>query len=164
MLDRSVLAVATRLVSGLVTPLVGRACYRRLVALLGRFLSLSSVVETSRRYAVVLVAIVLALTVGGGFFVSQGISIDTDINKLINPNLPWRLQEQRLERAFPQTVDVLAVLVEAQTPDETEDATEALAAKLAAKKDLFKSVRRPDGGNFFRMCRTSPTRSSPPSR
>ncbi len=151
MLDRSVLAVATRLVSGLVTPLVGRARYRRLVALLGRFLSLSSVVETSRRYAVVLVAIVLALTVGGGFFVSQGISIDTDINKLINPNLPWRLQEQRLERAFPQTVDVLAVLVEAQTPDETEDATEALAAKLAAKKDLFKSVRRPDGGNFFKQ-------------
>ena len=79
MLDRSMLAVATRLVSGLVTPLVGRARYRRLVALLGRFLSLSSVVETSRRYAVVLVAIVLALTVGGGFFVSQGISIDTDI-------------------------------------------------------------------------------------
>ena len=42
-------------------------------------------------------------------------------------------------------------VVEAPTPDETDDAAEALAAKLTSETDLFKSVRRPDGGNFFKQ-------------
>ncbi len=112
---------------------------------------IARLVEMSRPQAAVFTAIVLLLAVAGALFAMARLSIDTDINKLINPNLPWRLQEQRLDRAFPQNVDVLAVLVEAQTPDETEDATGALAAKLAADKDLFKSVRRPDGGKFFKQ-------------
>src|SRR5258708_5105909 len=112
---------------------------------------IARLVEMSRPQAAVFTAIVLLLAVAGALFAMARLSIDHDINKLINPNLPWRLQEQRLDRAFPQNVDVLAVLVEAQTPDETEDATGALAAKLAADKDLFKSVRRPDGGKFFKQ-------------
>src|SRR6185437_3192464 len=84
-------------------------------------------------------------------FTMSHISMDTDVGKLINPNLPWRLQQQKLEKAFPQNVDLLAVLVEARTPDEAEDAAAALAKRLAGEKDLFKSVRRPDGGDFFKQ-------------
>ncbi|HET7594014.1 MAG TPA: MMPL family transporter [Stellaceae bacterium] len=113
--------------------------------------AIARLVDMNRAQAAVFTAVLLVLTVAGALFAIGRISIDTDINKLINPNLPWRLQSQRLEEAFPQNVDLLAVLVEAQTPDETEDATAALAARLSAEKDLFKSVRRPDGGNFFKQ-------------
>jgi uncharacterized protein len=113
--------------------------------------AIARLVEMSRLQAAVFTAIVLALAAAGAMFTISRISIDTDVGKLINPNLPWRLQQQKLEKAFPQNVDLLAVLVEARTPDEAEDAASALAARLASETDLFKSVRRPDGGNFFKQ-------------
>ncbi|HEX7970503.1 MAG TPA: hypothetical protein VF502_19950, partial [Stellaceae bacterium] len=112
---------------------------------------IASLVEMSRRHAAALTAVVLLLTVAGAYYASQNISIDTDINKLINPNLPWRQQERKLEKVFPQNVDLLAILVEAETPDQAEDATTALAAKLSADEALFRRVRRPDGGRFFKQ-------------
>src|SRR5690348_6972695 len=113
--------------------------------------AIARLVEMSRLQAAVFTAIVLVLAVVGARFTIANISIDTDVGMLINPNLPWRLQEQKLDRAFPQNVDRLAVVVEAPTPDETEDAAAALAARLAGETDLFKSVRRPDGGDFFKQ-------------
>lgn len=112
---------------------------------------IAALVEMSRRHAVVLTAVLLMLALAGGYYAIRNVSIDTDIGKLINPNLPWRQQEQKLEKAFPQNVDLLAIVVEASTPDQAEDATAALADKLAANPALFRSVRRPDGGRFFRQ-------------
>src|SRR6202140_2975254 len=105
---------------------------------------IARLVERTRLQAAVFTAIVLLLAVAGALFAMARLTIDTDNNKPINPNPPWRLQEHRLEQAFPQNVDLLAALVEAPTPDETEDATAELRARLSAEKDLFKVVRRPD--------------------
>jgi hypothetical protein len=112
---------------------------------------IAGLVEASRRYAGWVVAAFLALAVAGGSFAAHHISIDTNVDKLINPNLPWRQQEAELERAFPQNSDLLAVVIDARTPDQAEDATDALAARLTAANTLFRGVRRPDGGRFFRQ-------------
>jgi hopanoid biosynthesis associated RND transporter like protein HpnN len=108
-------------------------------------------IELSRRYAPAVTAVILLATVAAGFYTADHISIDTDIDKLINPDLPWRKQEKRLETAFPQNVDLLAVVVDAKTPDQAGDAAAALADKLRSETALFRSVRRPDGGQFFRQ-------------
>ncbi len=111
---------------------------------------IAQIVELSRRHAVVVTALVLLLAIVGGVFTAQRISINTDIDKLISPNLPWREEEKELESAFPQNADLLAVVIDADTPDEAEDATAALAARLASETTVFRSVRRPDGGQFFK--------------
>src|SRR6185437_2277683 len=113
--------------------------------------ALARLIQMSRLQAAIFTAIVLGLAAAGALFTMSRISIDTDVGKLINSNLPWRLQQQKLEKAFPQNVDLLAVLVEARTPDEAEDAATALTARLHSETDLFTSVRRPDGGNFFKQ-------------
>src|SRR5262249_50879388 len=41
-------------------------------------------------------------------------------------------------------------VIDGPTPDQAEDAAAALAEKLKSDKALFWSVRRPDGGEFFR--------------
>jgi uncharacterized protein len=110
---------------------------------------ITGLVETSRRHAAALTAVLLLLAVAGGYYAAQNISIDTNVDKLINPNLPWREQERKLDQAFPQNADLLAVVIDARTVDEAQDASAALAERLAAEKTLFKSVRRPDGGRFF---------------
>ncbi len=42
------------------------------------------------------------LAIASGIYVAQNFKIDTDINKLISPDLPWRKQELVVSRAFPQ--------------------------------------------------------------
>ena len=111
---------------------------------------ITNLVELSRRNAAAVTVVVLLLAILGGNYAAGHFSIDTDINKLINPELPWRQQEKALETAFPQNVDLLLVVVDARTPDEAADGTAALAEKLAGETALFNTVRRPDGGDFFR--------------
>jgi hypothetical protein len=106
-------------------------------------------VEGSCRRAAALVAISLLLTVALGYYVAQHATVDSDINKLINPKLPWRQQEAALDRAFPQNADLLAIVIDAKIPDQAEDAAEALATALKSETTLFHTVRRPDGGRFF---------------
>jgi hypothetical protein len=106
-------------------------------------------VDFCRRFAVWVVLAGIVLTVLFGLFAARHLSIDTDTNDLISPDLPWRQREAELDKAFPQNVDVLAVVIDATTPDGAEDAADALATRLQQNPDLFRSVRRPDGGEFF---------------
>jgi uncharacterized protein len=110
---------------------------------------ITNVVEFSRRNAAAVALVILALSIAGGYYTANHISIDTDIDKLINPDLPWRKQEQALNQAFPQNTDRLIVVIDAATPDLAGDATDALATRLATETDFFRSVRRPDSGPFF---------------
>ncbi len=107
-------------------------------------------VEFSRRNAALVTALALLLALFGGYYAAKHFSIDTDVDKLISPDLPWRKQQKALDQAFPQNDDLLLVVVDAKTPDQAADGTAALADKLAAEKALFKSVRRPDESDFFR--------------
>ena len=75
------------------------------------------------------------LTVALGYYVAQHATVDSDINKLINPKLPWRQQEAALDRAFPQNADLLAIVIDAKNPDQAEDAAEALATALRSEKN-----------------------------
>ena len=111
--------------------------------------SITALVEFSRRYAAAVTIVVLLLSIAGGWYGAGHISIDTDIDKLINPNLPWRQQEQALDDAFPQNIDQIVVVVDAKTADQATDATDALYERLSSEKDLFRAVWRPDGGDFF---------------
>lgn len=102
---------------------------------------------TRRAYMVVLLAILLA--VGAFDYVGSHFAMDTDSAKLISDKLPWRQRDAAFDAAFPQGQDQTVVVVDGATPELAEGATAALTAKLSARKDLFRTVRRPDGGAFF---------------
>ena len=110
---------------------------------------ITALVDFCRRYAALVVAGFLILTILGGIFAADRIRVDTDIDKLMNPNLSWRQREAQMQREFPQNVDTLAIVIDAKTPDLAEDASAALAKKLALEKDIFHSVKRESAGDFF---------------
>jgi uncharacterized protein len=110
---------------------------------------IAGLVEFSRRHAAAVTIAMLLLSLLGGWYGAGHISIDTDIDKLINPDLPWRQQEQALDDAFPQNIDQLVIVIDAKTADQAADATEALYNRLGPETDLFRAVWRPDGGKFF---------------
>jgi hopanoid biosynthesis associated RND transporter like protein HpnN len=106
-------------------------------------------IEASRRNAAALaIAIVCAVAVIG-VLAARHIGIDTDTDKLFSPNLAWRRAAAQMDRAFPQNTDLLALVIDATTPDQAEDAAATLQRQLAAAPELFQDVRLPDGGAFF---------------
>jgi uncharacterized protein len=108
------------------------------------------IVEFSRRRAPWLAVAFILLAALGGLLAVQRVQIDTNIDKLMNPDLPWRVREARMERAFPQNVDLLVAVIDGDTPDRAEDATAALAHYLGGETTLFKSVRSVGDGAFFK--------------
>jgi hopanoid biosynthesis associated RND transporter like protein HpnN len=108
------------------------------------------VVDFSRRRALFVLAIAALAVLGMGYFVSGHIRINTDINTLLSSDLKWRQNEQALEKAFPQNVDRLVIVVDGDTPDDAENAASVLAEALGSETSFFKNVSRPDNIPFFR--------------
>jgi uncharacterized protein len=109
-----------------------------------------SIVDNSRRFALVVVLLALALTLGLGWYAGSHFKINTDINQLLSDDLPWRQKETAMAKEFPQKVDNLVIVIDGKTPDETENAAAGLAAGLKAMPELFTLVERPDALPFFR--------------
>src|SRR5262249_9968503 len=79
------------------------------------------------------------------------LGMDTDTEKLIAQDLPWRQRQLAFDRLFPQYTNNAIIVVDGATPDIAEDATAALAKQLASRSDRFTAVQRPDGGAFFQQ-------------
>jgi uncharacterized membrane protein len=107
-----------------------------------------SVVKACTRFATLTVLVALILAVGAGFYTARNFSINTDINKLISPDLDWRQRDIAFEQAFDQERLILAV-VEAPTPEFASAASAALAQKLSSNTKDFDSVQRLGAGEFF---------------
>ena len=100
-----------------------------------------------RALAIVIASVLLAA--GACVFVFHAFRMDTDTANMISPTLPWRQEVAHFNQLFPQNTGLLVIVVDGKTPDVAEDATAALFQKLQERKDLFSTVRRPDGGAFF---------------
>ena len=107
-----------------------------------------TVVKACTRFATLTVLIASILAVGGGFYTARNFSINTDINKLISPDLDWRKRDIAFEQAFDQERLILAV-VEAPTPEFAGAASAALAEKLSTDTKNFDGVQRLGAGEFF---------------
>ena len=107
-----------------------------------------SIVRGCTRFATLTLLIALVLAVAAGFYTAKHFSINTDINKLISPNLDWRQRDQQFDRAFDRDSTILAV-VEAPTPELTKSASSALEQKLRGDTENFISLQPLGSGEFF---------------
>lgn len=74
-------------------------------------------------------------------------SINTDIEALLSPKLPWHQRQVELTKAFPQK-GIIAV-VTGPTPENAAIATATLAEKLGKDPGLYQQVTQPETGDFF---------------
>jgi uncharacterized protein len=82
-------------------------------------------------------------------YVQRHIAITTDNSALLSSSLPWRQQEIKLDKLFPQRLDRIIAVVDATTPEAAEEAAAAMASDLASRQDVVRTVSRPDDGEFF---------------
>lgn len=91
----------------------------------------------------------VGLAIVTGVYSQRNFAINTDVAKLISPDLDWRKREIDYEKAFPGHHDTVLAVVEAPTPEQARQATTALEQKLLPQTDRFIWIRRPGGGPFF---------------
>jgi hypothetical protein len=109
----------------------------------------AALVGWSARRAPVLILAVFASTLLAGMFAARTLTMDTNTADMISPDLLWKRQSAYFDKLFPQSTDELVVVVDGRTPDQAEDAARRLYEALETRPDLFRSVRRADGGPFF---------------
>ncbi|MBG0811100.1 MMPL family transporter [Methylosinus sp. H3A] len=95
------------------------------------------------------VIVTLALTVAGAYLTATRFAIDTDTAHLFSPEVPWRANETRLYKAFPQIDDIIVAVIDAKTGEQAEKSANALRDALTGKP-LISRVWRPDDNQFFR--------------
>src|SRR5690242_10699652 len=107
------------------------------------------IVDTCRRHPWPLALATLLLAVVIAWYTAGHLGMNTDVDKLISPDLPWRQREAAFDKAFPQTTNLLVIVIDGEAADYADDAAQALTERLSARPDLFRTVRRPDGSPFF---------------
>jgi uncharacterized protein len=99
-------------------------------------------------HAVTVVIIGLIATAGASFYAATHFRINSDINALLPSGVEWRKSELEFEKAF-QRFEVIAVVVEAPTPELAGAATAELTKALAKETNQFQSVENTAGADFF---------------
>ena len=108
-----------------------------------------SLVRFCTRHAWLVLLAGLALAAWAGVYSYRNFAINTDVAKLISPDLDWRKREIDFEKAFPGKNDTILAVVEAPTPEQARQAGAALEKKLQPQTDRFISIQQPGGGPFF---------------
>jgi len=112
-------------------------------------LSIGRIVAASTRHPLIVLFLVGGLTLAALVFTAQNFAMTADTSQLISKRLEWRQRGLAFEAAFPQFNNLTMVVVDGATPELADDAARRLAAALNERRDLFQTVRWPDGGPFF---------------
>ena len=91
---------------------------------------------TRHAWAVIVLAVVLA--VGSGIYTARYFAINANIDDLMSSRLDWRQREIAYHTEFPQSLQLILVVVDGPTPEFSAAATRALAENLAKRNDLFR--------------------------
>src|SRR5665213_2064686 len=111
--------------------------------------TVTAIVRFCTRFPWLIIVLAGAVAAGSVNYSVRHFAINTDINKLISPDLDWRKREAEFEKAFPGHFGSTLVVVEAPTAEYASLAAVDLAKKLAEQPKLFRSVEDMSGSEFF---------------
>ncbi len=103
-----------------------------------------------RRFAMLVVAAALVATIAAGIYTARNLGVQTARDAMFAEDLPFLKQMRQYEAAFPALIDPLVVVIDAPTPEQAERAAAALAERMRADPQHFRSVFFPEGDAFFR--------------
>jgi hypothetical protein len=90
-----------------------------------------------------------ALTLACLWYVAGNLGIDTSTTDMISEEVPFRQNDARFDRLFPQFTDSVVVVIDAPTPEDATLAAERLGAALAADEAHFREVYTPGSEPIF---------------
>ena len=110
---------------------------------------LAGLVNICTRNAWVVIVIALFLSVVSGIYAARNFAINTNVNQLISPDLPWRQRELAFVDAFQGNHEQILAVVDAATSERATAASKALTERLRTNPALFPSVQELSENPFF---------------
>ncbi len=108
-----------------------------------------AIVAFCTHFAYAIIAVAVVVGAAAGHYAVEHFAINTNVDMLISPQLPWRQREINYNRSFPDPDEKILAVVEAPTPEFTSLARSELVKALTADSQLFPQVTEPGGGPFF---------------
>jgi hopanoid biosynthesis associated RND transporter like protein HpnN len=109
----------------------------------------SGIVKLCARFPWPIVVLGFGAAVVSAVYLSGHFAINTDINKLISPELDWRQRESAFEKDFPGHFQSTLIVIDAPSPELASAAAKPLVQRLAGERNLFSSVDDLSGNEFF---------------
>lgn len=103
------------------------------------------------RFPWLLIFLVLIFTGSSLYYTVQNLGVNTNTAEMLSPDLPFQKNRQRIEAEFPQDANVIILVVDALTPEQTSQAANKLADSLKTQSDSFSSVYIPTDNDFFKQ-------------
>ncbi len=104
-----------------------------------------------QKYAWIFLLFALVFTVSNVIYIKDNLGINTDTGNMLSETLDWRKNNIQFKKFFPQFSDNIAIVIESETPDQTQDGTIALTQQLEKQKHLFPSIFQIKNSDFFRQ-------------
>ncbi|MCF3946455.1 MMPL family transporter [Acidiphilium iwatense] len=114
-----------------------------------RRLIMTMVARSRRNAMAVIVAYLVAIGLGLAYAAAH-LGIDTNTDHLFASSLPWRQEQIKFDKAFPQFGNLIVAVVRDRTPEGAAATAKVLAERVAADNVHFKDVKRPGTGRFYR--------------
>lgn len=105
--------------------------------------------ELVEKNAAVVVLLAVVLTLASGFYAVSNLGINTSTTDMISPEVPFRVNNLAYNEAFPETKDVILVVVDGPSPEAADHAADRLAAELANREAVVRDVYVPTAEPYF---------------
>ena len=109
----------------------------------------AAIVDFCIRRAPLIIAVAAILGLGSATYVERHFAVNSNVHKLLSPNLPWVERNATYMVAFPQQATSILAVVTAPTPEFAGVAAAALATKLAQQKSQFHAVSANQSSPYF---------------
>lgn len=109
----------------------------------------AAIVDFCIRRAPLIIAVAAILGLGSATYVERHFAVNSNVHKLLSPNLPWVERNAAYMVAFPQQATSILAVVTAPTPEFAGIAAAALATKLAQQKSQFHAVSANQSSPYF---------------
>lgn len=84
-------------------------------------------------------------------FVATSLQFDSDKESLVADTAPFKQRNAAFDRAFPQFLNSLIMVIDAPTSAQAQDLAELINVRLEAAPDRYRSVYFAEGDPFFRQ-------------
>ncbi|BCX89160.1 conserved hypothetical protein [Methylomarinovum tepidoasis] len=108
-----------------------------------------SIARCSQRHPLWTLALLFLAAALSGFYAATHLEVNTDTDKMLDPELSFMQKRFELERLFPQDKRAILLMVESPVPEVSEAAARRLKELLAPHTDTIASVYLPTAHPFF---------------